>query len=158
MCAEHVRLRSICNACSSKSAEKYIVKKAISISDRKKIKDLVPLFWGEQEQLAFDRVFRVAGLPAYIAKVRGEVAGFVSFARMRSDIIVVALGILPEYQGFGIGSSLIAKVEGETRKLGSKRILVSTSNDDLPALAFYQSLGYQIYGVKPDASAEKHGA
>jgi len=72
-------------------------------------------------------------------------------------LIVVALGILPEYQGFGMGSSLIAKVEGEARNSRSKRILVSTSNDDLPALAFYQSLGYQIYEVKPNAIAEKHG-
>jgi ribosomal protein S18 acetylase RimI-like enzyme len=140
-----------------KSAEKCIVKKAVLPRDQKKIKELVRLFWGEQEQLTFDRVFRVAELPAFAAKVGKEVAGFVSFAGMQDDLIVVALGILPEYQGFGIGSSLIAKVEGEARKSGSKRILVSTSNDDLPALAFYQSLGFQVYEVKPNVLAEKHG-
>jgi len=37
-----------------------------------------------------------------------------------------------------------------------KRLLVSTSNDDLPALAFYQSIGFQIYEVKPNVIAEKH--
>jgi ribosomal protein S18 acetylase RimI-like enzyme len=133
------------------------VEKAALLRDQKKIKELAQLFWGEQEQLTFDKVFRVAELPAFVAKVGKEVAGFVSFAGMRNDLIVVALGILPEYQGFGIGSSLIAKVEGEARRLRSKRILVSTSNDDLPALAFYQSLGFQIYEVKPNVIAEKHG-
>ena len=157
ICSEHVRLRPICNTCASKSAAKYIVQKVALLRDRKKIKEFAQLFWGEQEQLTFDKVFTVAELPAFVAKVGKEVAGFVSFAGMRNDLIVVALGILPEYQGFGIGSSLIAKVEGEARKLRSKRILVSTSNDDLPALAFYQSLGFQIYEVKPNVIAEKHG-
>jgi len=27
----------------------------------------------------------------------------------------------------------------------------------LPALAFYQKLGFQVFEVKPDAVAEKHG-
>jgi len=158
ICSEHVSLRPICNTCSSRSAARYIVEKLRLLRDQKKIKELVQFFWGEQEQLAFDKVFRVAELPAFVAKVGKEVAGFVSFAGMRNDLIVVALGILPEYQGFGIGSNLIAKVEGEARRLGSRRILVSTSNDDLPALAFYQSLGFQIYEVKPNVIAEKHGS
>lgn len=157
ICAGHVRLRPICSTCSTKSAAKCIVEKAVSLRDQKKIKEVVRLFWGEQEQLTFDKVFRLAELPAFVAKVGKEVAGFVSFAEMQDDLIVVALGILPEYQGSGIGSSLIAKVEGEARKLGSKRIVVSTSNDDLPALAFYQSLGFQIYEVRPNVIAEKHG-
>ena len=42
-------------------------------------------------------------------------------------------------------------------RLRKKKLLVSTSNDDLPALAFYQSLGFQIYEVKPNVIAEKHG-
>ena len=155
-CAEHVRLRPVCSACSGKSAAKYIVEKAVLLRDQKKIKKFVRLFWGEEELLTFDRVFRVAELPAFVAKVGKEVVGFVSFAGIQDDLIVVALGMLPEYQGFGIGSSLIAKVEGEARRLGSKRILVSTSNDDLPALAFYQSSGFQIYEVKPNVIAEKH--
>jgi hypothetical protein len=35
--------------------------------------------------------------------------------------------------------------------------MVPTSNDDLPALAFHQSNGFQIYEVKPNVIAEKHG-
>ena len=35
--------------------------------------------------------------------------------------------------------------------------MVSTSNDDLPALAFHQLMGFQIFEVVPNATAEKHG-
>jgi len=117
----------------------------------------VKQFWGEKEQLTFDKKFTVAQLPAYVAKSGNDVIGFVSFAEVDDAIIIVALGILPKYQNAGVGKSLIEKVEAETRRLGKKKLLVSTSNDDLPALAFYQSLGFQIYEVKPNVIAEKHG-
>jgi len=48
-------------------------------------------------------------------------------------------------------------VEEKARQLSKRRLLVSTSNDDLPALAFYQKLSSQIFEVKPNAIAEKHG-
>jgi len=135
----------------------YSIDKVTLDRERKKIREFVKRFWGEEEQLTFDRKFIAAELPAYLAKSGSDVIGFVSFAELRDAIIIVALGILPQYQNAGVGKSLIEKVEAETRKLGKKKLLVSTSNDDLPALAFYQSLGFQIYEVKPDVIAEKHG-
>jgi len=62
---------------------------------------------------------------------------------------------LPKYQNSSIGKSLIEKVQNAAKKLKKKKLLVSTSNDDLPALAFYQSIGFQIYEVKPNVIAEK---
>ena len=115
-------------------------------------------FWEEEEQLTFDTKFTVAQLPAYVAKSGNDIIGFVSFAEIHDAIIIVALGILPKYQNAGIGKSLTQKVEAEAKRLEKKKLLVSTSNDDLPALAFYQSLGFQIYEVKPNAIAEKHGS
>jgi len=118
---------------------------------------MVKRFWGEQEQVAFDKKFVVAELNAYVAKKGNNVIGFVSYAETEDSVLIVALGILPRYQGLGVGRSLVQKVEAEAEELRKNRILVSTSNDDLPALAFYQSLGFRIYEVKPDVIAEKHG-
>jgi ribosomal protein S18 acetylase RimI-like enzyme len=118
----------------------------------------VKQFWGEKEQLTFDRKFTVAQLSAYVAKSGNDIIGFISFTKLHDAIIIVALGILPKYQNAGIGKSLVKKVETEAKKLRKKKLLVSTSNDDLPALAFYQHLGFQIYEAKPNVVAEKHGA
>ena len=123
----------------------------------KKIREIVQRFWGEEEQLTFDRKFIVTELPTYLEKSGNDIIGFVSFAEVDDAITIVALGILPKYQNAGVGKSLIEKVEAETKRLGKKKLLVSTSNDDLPALAFYQFLGFQIYEVKPNVIAEKHG-
>jgi ribosomal protein S18 acetylase RimI-like enzyme len=135
----------------------FVIKKVSDDKEREKIREFVERFWGEQEQLTFDRTFKVAELPAHVAKVKDKIAGFVSFKDTDDDIIIAALGILPEYQGSGIGRNLLAKAEAEAKRIHKKRLIVSTSNDDLPALAFYQSLGFQIYEVKPNVIAEKHG-
>jgi ribosomal protein S18 acetylase RimI-like enzyme len=158
ICPEHVRLRTLCTSCVKKHRLEYAIGKAASEVERKKIQKLVERFWGEQEQLAFDRKFLVAELPAYVAKAENDVAGFISYTEAGDALIVVALGVLPEYQASGIGKELVKEVEGEGVRMHKKRLLVSTSNDDLPALAFYQSLGFQIYEVKPNVIAEKHGA
>ena len=156
LCPEHVRLRAVCDSCVRERKAKYALTKA-TLRDHKEIKRLVQLFWGEQDQLTFDKLFTVAELPAFVAKIGKKVIGFVSFAEVLDDLIIVALAVLPEYQDMRVGSSLIVKVEGEARTSRKKKILVSTSNDELPALAFYQSLGFQIYEVKPNVIAEKHG-
>jgi len=157
LCAEHVKLRTVCPSCIKKTTVEYTIHKVVLDQERKKIREFVQRFWGEEEQLTFDRKFMVAELPAYAAKLENNTIGFVSFVEMDDAILIVALGVLPRYQDSGVGRSLIEKVEAEAKRLLKKRLLVSTSNDDLPALAFYQSLGFQIYEVKPKVIAEKHG-
>lgn len=157
LCTEHVKLRTICPSCTKKTTLEYTVNKVTLNEEREKIQGFVQRFWGEQEQLTFDRKFVVAELSAYVAKLENNTIGFISFAETDDAIIIVALGVLPQYQGSGVGRSLIEKVEAEAKRMLKKRLLVSISNDDLPALAFYQSLGFQIYEVKLNIIAEKHG-
>jgi ribosomal protein S18 acetylase RimI-like enzyme len=157
LCVQHARLRTVCRSCVSRRSLDYSVNKVISKEEKGKIREMVKRFWGEQEQVAFDRKFVVAELNAYVAKVRNNVIGFLSYAETEDAIIIVALGILPRYQGLGVGRSLVEKVKVEAEELRKNGLLVSTSNDDLPALAFYQSLGFRIHEVKPDVIAEKHG-
>jgi ribosomal protein S18 acetylase RimI-like enzyme len=157
ICGGHAKERIVCPSCISKNKTKHIVQKVSSKKEKDEIRELVAQFWGEEEQLTFDRKFNVLKQPAYVAKVGAKFAGFVSLAENKDSLIVVALGIRPEHQGSGIGRSLIKKAESEARRLQKKKVLVSASNDNLPALGFYQSLGFQIFEVKPNVLAEKHG-
>ena len=158
LCAEHLKLRTVCASHLNKAVSTFTVKKVTSEAERTFVRSLVERCWGEEEQLTFDRRFVVAEFPTYVAKLKQSVAGFASFAETDDALIVVALGVVPQCQGLGVGRRLIEKVEEEAKKLRKRRMLVSTSNDDLPALAFYQSLGFQIYDVRPDVVARKHGA
>ncbi|MCJ7424202.1 GNAT family N-acetyltransferase [Candidatus Bathyarchaeota archaeon] len=157
ICGKHVKLRMICSTCTKKNTLRYVITGDITDEERKEIQELVKRFWGEPEQWTFDRKFKVATLPAYVAKTKDAIAGFVSFAETDDNIIIVALGVLPEYQNSGAGRALIKEVEGYAKRLGKRKLLVSTSNDDLPAVAFYQFLDFQIFEVKPNVIAKKHG-
>jgi ribosomal protein S18 acetylase RimI-like enzyme len=152
-----VKLGAVCLHPKKKTKLQFIFRKVVAHKDKFQLRELAKRFWGEEEQSAFDRRFNVAELPAYIARKKNNFVGFVSFAEVDDDVIIVALGVLPRYQGFGVGSRLIEKVQIEAKRLRKRRMLVSTSNDDLPALAFYQSLGFQIFEARPNVIAEKHG-
>jgi ribosomal protein S18 acetylase RimI-like enzyme len=114
------------------------------------------LFWGEPDQLLFDKKYVVDELPAFVVESTGRIVGILSYAELGADLVIVALGAMPNYQGAGIGSCLVQMAENKAKTMSKKRMLVSTSNDDIPALAFYQSLGFQIFEVKPNIIAEKH--
>jgi len=157
LCTDHLKLRTVCPHCIKKTTLAYANNKVASDEERETVRELVRRFWGEEEQLTFGRKFMVAELPTYAAKVGNNIIGFVSFTEADDAIIIAALGVLPLYQGSGVGIGLVEKVEDEAKRMHKKRLLVSTSNDDLPALAFYQSLGFQIYEVKLNVIAEKHG-
>ena len=157
LCAEHSRLQTSCPSCITKAETRHVIYKLKLETEKKTVRRLTRQIWGEAEQLTFGIFFDVAELPAYVAKVDDRIVGFASFAESDKGLIIVALGVKPDYQGSGIGKSLVGKIEAEARKMRKETLLVSTSNDDLPALAFYQSIGFQIYEVKPNAIAEKHG-
>ena len=156
LCGQHTQFRTICEKCVRRERIDYTISKT-SEKEREPIRKLVRKFWGEDEQLTFDGKFTVTELPGYVAKLKSKTLGFISTADAGTVKIIVALGVLSDYQGCGIGKSLILKLQDEAVRENKKMLLVSTSNDDLPALGFYQSLGFQIYEVKPDVIAKKHG-
>ena len=156
LCSNHVRILPVCNSCISRVHKEFIIVEKAE-EDVSEIRRLTSLFWGEEEQLTSDIKLRISELPAYVAKSNGKLVGFISYVPFEENMLIAALAVLPEYQGGGIGKALVLKVEEKARQLSKRRLLVSTSNDDLPALAFYQKLGFQIFEVKPNVIAEKHG-
>jgi ribosomal protein S18 acetylase RimI-like enzyme len=156
LCAEHTRFRTICPKCTEKTRLHFTIKR-ITFDYKEEIRKFVEKFWGEEEQLTFDHKYRVSELPGYVATLNKMIIGFISTAQTREAVLIVALGVLPQYQGSDVGRTLVKKVESEAKRTGKRSLLVSTSNDDLPALAFYQSINFQIFEVRPNVIAEKHG-
>jgi len=115
------------------------------------------MYWGETEVECFDRTYDVLALPAFLAFCGDEVAGMLSYALEEDRINIVMLNVHPEYQGRHTARSLLAMVEEEARARGVSRLVVTTSNDDLPALYVYQRWGFVIHEVKPGAILEHHG-
>ena len=122
-----------------------------------RLKQMAVDFWGEAEVECFEREYDVCDLPAFIASVGDRTVGFLSYAVEEDALNIVMLNVLPEYQGAGVGKELVKTAGDEARKRGVSRLIVATSNDDLPALEFYQRLGFVIEEVVPGRILEHHG-
>ncbi len=126
-------------------------------ADRPHIADLADYFWGEVEVECFGHSYRVDALPAYIACDGDEVVGVASYAREEDTVNLVMVSVLPRWQGRGTARGLIKAVAGVARDEGAERLVVATTNDDLPALGLYQRLGFTITGVHVGRVLEHHG-
>jgi ribosomal protein S18 acetylase RimI-like enzyme len=153
LCPAHARLEVAGPRRAPAPGEPLTIRAAIP-DDRPAIARLADYFWGELEVSCFDRSYRVDALPAFVACAPAEpgagvdeIVGVVSYAREADAVNLVLLNVLPQWQGRGAGRDLVAAVVEAARVGGAARIIVATTNDDLPALDLYQRLGFTITGV-----------
>lgn len=158
VCLAHSRLQVSAQR-GREQAEPLTVRSALS-TDRDRIAELAIYFWDETEVECFGHAYDVRELPAVVAckgDRRDEIVGLASYAVEGDAVNVVMLNVLPGYQGSGAGRTLIAAVEGAARAHGATRIVVATSNDDLPALYLYQRRGFHLTGMEVGRLAKHHG-
>jgi aminoglycoside 6'-N-acetyltransferase I len=63
----------------------------------------------------------------------------------------VALATDPMWQRSGVGGHLVAEAELLARRLKLTRLVVATTNDNFPALYFYQRRGYRMTAFVPES-------
>jgi ribosomal protein S18 acetylase RimI-like enzyme len=126
-------------------------------TDQTRIATLANYFWGETEVESFGRSYQVSELPAHVACDEDEIVGVASYAREGDETNLVMLNVLPQWQGRGAARDLIAAVIEMMQAEGVKRIVLSTTNDDLPALGLYQQMGFVITNVDVGKMVEHHG-
>ena len=80
-----------------------------------------------------------------------------SYTKEGRTAILVTFNVLPKSQGRGAARALVSAMTDELCAEGVDRVVVATTNDNLPALVFYQRLGFVITGVKVGAVLEHHG-
>jgi ribosomal protein S18 acetylase RimI-like enzyme len=155
LCPVHARLAVVASP-PGRKAPAFEVRASIE-EDYPRLKEMTLDFWGETQMECFDGEYDVSHLPAFIASAGDRTAGFLSYAVEEDALNIVVLNVLPEYQGAGVGRELVETLVEEARRRGLSRLIVATSNDNLPALEFYQRLGFVIEKVLPGRILELHG-
>jgi ribosomal protein S18 acetylase RimI-like enzyme len=80
-----------------------------------------------------------------------EPSGALAYRLLGDALHIVALATDPMWQRSGVGGHLIAEAELLARRLKLNRLVVSTTNDNLPALYFYQRHDYRLTELVPDS-------
>ena len=96
-----------------------------------------------------DGVFYPAALPGFIAERSGRIAGLVTFEVRQGILEIATINALDLYQG--IGTMLIEAVRAEAKRLGCYQVMLTTTNDNIGALRFYQRRGFRLACVRPGA-------
>jgi ribosomal protein S18 acetylase RimI-like enzyme len=98
------------------------------------------------------RLHEAADLPGFVALVRGGPAGLVTYRIEDGECEIVTLDSLQE--GCGVGSALLAAALTAAREASCQRVWLITTNDNLPAIGFYQRRGFVLAAIYPGALAE----
>ena len=88
-------------------------------------------------------------LPGFIAECAGRIAGLVTFDVRPGVLEIVTINALDRYAG--IGTMLIEAVRAEAKRLGCQEITLTTTNDNIEALRFYQRRGFRLAALRPGA-------
>ncbi|MCX6551031.1 MAG: GNAT family N-acetyltransferase, partial [Acidobacteria bacterium] len=140
------RLQVVCDCRARLELPPVFVREAAD-EDRAAVMDLFRRDFGRTKIVAFGSVMALDDAPALVAEMQGELAGALAY-RLRGDgLQIVALATDATWQRSGVGGHLVAEAELLARRLQLTKVVFCATNDNLPALYFYQRRGYVISEV-----------
>lgn len=152
------RLSVTCREHRPSSHLHYTVRPAAP-EDRHDIEEICDRAWGETDVDCFGKTFDVFGGENLVAETdEGDFAGLISLALDRGELAVILLSVYPGHQGSGVGSALVDAAVAVAASKGVSSLKVATTNDDIPALDFYQRHGFAIYAIETGIVVDHHGS
>lgn len=95
------------------------------------------------------RLLDVAAFPGFLAWDQEEPLGLLTYEIVGAACEVAVLMSLKE--GIGIGAALIAAAKEAAQQAGCQRLWLITTNDNTPALRFYQKRGFHLVALHCNA-------
>jgi ribosomal protein S18 acetylase RimI-like enzyme len=129
----------------------------VEASEPEQIAAVRKLFEEYQKSLSFELDFQCFGhelddLPGkyappggalILALVNGQAAGCVGLRKLETEICEMKrLFVRPEFQGLGVGGSLVAEVVTAAKAKGYKRMRLDTVASMVSAIALYRKAGF----------------
>jgi GNAT superfamily N-acetyltransferase len=121
----------------------------VNEDDRPMLSWLVAELWGAEVVAVHGSMLRPAELPGFIAERSGRVAGLLTYQVVGDMLEIVTLNAIDRRAG--IGTALIEASAGTARRYGCRQIRLTTTNDNIDALRFYQRRGFRLAELRPGA-------
>ncbi len=118
--------------------------------ERREVAALCAKRWGSPRMVSRGRVHEPVGYPMLVAlDPENRIAGALTYDVR--DGAMEAVTVDAFIQGAGAGRALIEAAAAEARRLGCRRLWLITTNDNTPALRFYQRCGMRLAALHRDA-------
>jgi ribosomal protein S18 acetylase RimI-like enzyme len=118
-------------------------------ADRDWVRQKIIETWGAETVVVHQTVYRPAELPGFVAKSGDEIIGLLTYHLEGEACEIVTLDAWRA--GLGVGTALIETVKQVAGREKCRRLWLVTTNDNLPALRFYQKRGFVIAAVHLNA-------
>jgi GNAT superfamily N-acetyltransferase len=119
---------------------------------RDRLRDYLVATWHADFVVAHDEVIRPVDLPGLVALDGDRIAGHAAYRIVENECELVAIAAEPRHAG--TGSLLMVRVIEAARDAGCSRVWLTTTNDNLDALRFYQRRGFQLCALRPGIVVE----
>ncbi len=83
-----------------------------------------------------------------LAESAGRVVGYQLTTASRGSAHLARLAVVPEAQGQGIGTALVADTLEHYRRRGGREITVNTQHNNAASLSVYRRLGFEMTGAR----------
>jgi ribosomal protein S18 acetylase RimI-like enzyme len=153
---EEAHVQVVCTCRPHIDLPPVLVREATDM-DRAAARELFQRDFGRTKIVAFGRVMDIDQMPALVAIMYKDPSGALAYRLLGDALHIVALATDPMWQRSGVGGHLVAEAELLARRLDLKRLVVATTNDNLPALYFYQRRGYRLTDLVPNSIIEHTG-
>ena len=119
---------------------KTILVRPVTKTDYDWIVQFIAERWHSARVVSRGRVIDASGLPGFIVLKKDKPVGLATYRIYRNECELVTIDSIEE--GVGVGSALIDAVRAEAIRANCIRLWLVTTNDNLPALRFYQKRGF----------------
>ena len=113
------------------------------------IRQLLHENWGSNFVITRGRVHNALTLPGFVAVQDKKLMGLITYFIEKDECEIVSLNSLSER--IGVGTALINAVKDAAEAKNCKRLWLITTNDNTPAIRFYQKRGFQISAIHLNA-------
>ncbi len=127
---------------------KFIIRE-MSKTDREWASAFLKKHWGSEKIISRGRVYYPSALSGFVAMNSKKYLGLVTYLVKNKECQIMSLNSMVERKG--VGTALMERVKKTARKLKCKRLWLTTTNDNVDALRFYQRKGLVFKKVYPNA-------
>lgn len=104
-------------------------------------------FWGGTRIASLGKWYDIDALPGFIAEIGVDRVGLLTHTPFEPGGASEIITLTSRFESVGVAGALMEAHERAARYAGCTRLLLTTSNDNLRALRFYQKRGWTLVAV-----------
>ena len=121
----------------------------IDQEDRKKVDAFIVRQWYTMQMVVHGESIDLGTADGCYASDGKEITGLVTWRQRGKEMEILSLDSLHEREG--TGTALLHAAIEKAKRTGMERIMLITTNDNLPALRFYQKRGFDLVKIHLNA-------